>query len=383
MDKISKPKFFFVTTIPLSLWFYEGQISYFKRRFNIELVATAGENLDKIAKQENVKTHPISIKREISIIHDIVSLYRLTILFVTEKPNIVHAGTPKAGFLSMIAAWFVRVPVRIYYLHGLRYEGTVGFKRKLLIKMEQLACYLSTNIFVASKGVKKTVLKDKLTARTVNIIGKGSVNGIRTSFYNPELFNPKELKSELDIPNNTFIFGFVGRLVKDKGVNELVAAFIRLQQEYASIALLIVGGYENLSNPVNNNTKNEIKLNKHIISVGFQKDVRPYMAMMNVFLLPSYREGFGISLAEAQSMNIPAIASNISGCNEIIVHNQTGLLIEPKSVEKIYSAMKKLMVDKELYRECKLNSRENIKNKFEQQLVWKLSLEAYDQLKVS
>ena len=222
-------------------------------------------------------------------------------------------------------------------------------------------------------------MNDRISSKEIQLIRYGSINGIDSKYYSLEAINHKEIiNGKYNIPIDSFIFGFVGRIVKDKGIDELIASFSFLQKKNDNLYLLILGEFEDDLDPVSSATLQEMKKNSHIIIAGSQKDVRQYYKSMNVFILPSYREGFGLSLLEAQCMEVPCIASDISGCNEIIKNNYNGILIPPKSKLDLTVAMEKLLINRRLLGELKRNTRNNVINKYNQKLVWKASLEMYD-----
>jgi len=369
-----KNKFFIMTTIPLSLMFFKGQVGVLKKKFDIEIISSSGELLDKFRENEKVKTYPIEMKREIAFFNDLVSLFKLVKLFIKTKPKIVHSSTPKAGLLGMVASWITKVPIRIYYIHGLRYQGAEGIKRKILLTMEKLTCRFATDIFSVSFGVKDILEKDKITSKKINIIGNGSVNGIDTDYFSSDKVTDR--LENLNIKKNDFVFGFVGRVVKDKGIEELVDAFKKLEKDFSHIKLLLVGEYEKNSNPLKQSIKDEIKNNPNIITVGFQSEIRAFLKKMDIFILPSYREGFGVSLIEALSMGIPVISTNITGCNEIIQDGINGILITPKSTIELYNTMVKLLVNDESLDNMRKTTRESVK-KYAQKEVWENTLKSY------
>ncbi|MEO9021796.1 MAG: glycosyltransferase family 4 protein [Ginsengibacter sp.] len=372
-----KKKFIIITTVPVSLAFFKGQIQILKEKFEVELISSPGVNLDQMCDREKVKGHAIKMKREISVLNDIISLIQLIFTFSKLKPYIIHGSTPKAGLLSMIAGWCVQVPVRIYYLHGLRYQGTSGFKRWFLRSMEKISCFFATDIFSVSEGVRKILLKDRITRKKINLIGNGSVNGIDTNYFSPANRDIPDLKKEYKLLPSHFVFGFVGRLVSDKGINELVEAFMLVYENYSNARLLLVGNFEHELDPIKEGIKNEIFTNPKIIFVGYQTDIRPYLKMMDVFVFPSYREGFGISLMEAAAMEVPAISSDIIGCNEIIEDGFNGKLILPRSKEDLLKAMENFMEDSLLVKQMSSVSRNSIIEKYEQNRLWKETLAEY------
>lgn len=379
---MNKPKLLILTTIPLSLIFFRGQVRFLKSHFNIELVSSPGEYLETIAKEEGVKSHAIEIQREISIFKDFKSLILLWFFFLKNKPQLIHGSTPKAGLLAMIAGFFARVPVRMYYVHGLRYQGTVGFKRKMLIKFESLSCLFATHIFAVSQGVQKAMIKDSVTEKPIQIIFNGSVNGIDTVFFSPTNPSIPDLKTKFGINKNDFVYGFVGRIVRDKGIEELVNSFLDINKNYPNTKLLLIGGFEDKLDPIGNTLKEEIFTNKNIIFAGFQKDVRPFLKMMDVFVFPSYREGFGVSIMEAAAMNVPSIASDIIGCNEIIKSGYNGLLVPPKSKKELLIAMAFVLKNPDIISQMKCVCRQHVIDSYDQAKVWDATLKSYLNIKL-
>ena len=245
--------------------------------------------------------------------------------------------------------------------------------------MEKLSCFFATDIISVSYGVKK-IVEEQITSKNVIVVGSGSSNGIDTEKFIIEKYSSFELKMSLGIQEEDYVFGFVGRLVKDKGINELVNVFDKLNANYKNIKLVLVGPYEDELDPLNSLTKKKIESNKNILSVGFQKNVRSFLGVMNLFVFPSYREGFGIVLMEAGAMQIPCISSNITGCNEIILEKVTGLLIPSKNKDALYAKMEYSILNKLEMKGMGINAEQSIKKRFEQLSVWNQSLKEYNKI---
>lgn len=371
-----KKKFLIITTIPVSLYFFKGQVGKLKTVFDVEVVSSHGQGFDDFCQGEKVKGNIVKMEREISLFNDIKSLFKLIKLFRKTKPTIIHGNTPKAGFLSMIAGWITRVPNRIYCIHGLRYQGAIGFKRKLLKSMERISCKFATEVMTVSFGVKAILKEENICNKEVKIIWNGSVNGIDTNRFSPSNIDGSDLESKYKFTDEHIIFGFVGRLVKDKGINELIEAFKEVNKKYTNTRLLLVGNYES-SDPVSDHTKKEIEDNTNIIFGGWQRDIRPFLKIMDIFTFPSYREGFGLSLMEAAAMNVPAISSNITGCNEIIKDGYNGMLIPSKSVTELINAMSKVAENPQSIKKMSSVSRQYVIDKYEQKQLWEKVLEMY------
>lgn len=373
----TKKKFLIITTVPVSLFFFKGQVQILKKEFDIEVVTGPGIGFEKFCTTEKVIGHRIfGMKREISLFSDIKSLYKLIKLFRKVKPEIIHGNTPKGGLLSMIAGWVTKIPHRIYCVHGLRYQGETGLKRKLLMFLESVSCKMATEVFTVSFGVKKILKDDNIFKKNVNVIWNGSVNGIDVAHFFSEVVDESSLIKKFNIDDNNLMFGFVGRLVKDKGVNELIEAFVEINKEHNNTRLLLVGDYEE-TDPVKEETKKEIANNPNIIFAGWQTDIRSFLKIMDLFVFPSYREGFGVSLMEAAAMNVPAISSNITGCNEIIKDGYNGRLIQSKSKDDLKNTMEQFIEKPKLLDQMSSVSRQYVINKYEQKKLWNKALEKY------
>jgi len=344
------------------------------------------DELEILAREEGVVVHQVEMSRAINLIKDLISLYKLYTLFRKEKPIIVHSITPKAGLLSMLAAKLSGVPVRIHTFTGLIFPYKRGFFQKLLITIDKILCWSATNVYPEGQGVKNDLLKFKITKKPLKIIANGNVNGIDTAHFNPEIYTQQQnqvLRQQLGFHEEDCVFIFVGRLVGDKGINELVSAFKNLASTIDSrltthdSRLLLVGPFEPELDPLKPETLQEIDNNPSIIAVGFQEDVRPYLAISDALAFPSYREGFPNVVLQAGAMGLPSIVSDINGCNEIIEDGQNGLIIPPKDSDALQQAMLKLNQDPDLYQELKSNARDLITSRYEQKVVWEALLKEY------
>lgn len=374
---VRKKKFFIITTVPMSLIFFKGQLLALNKEFAITLISSPEPELLETAILNNVKSYGLAMKREISLLDDIISLLKLIIYFFKQRPDVVHGNTPKGSFLSMVASWFCRIPVRIYYVHGLRYQGTQGAKKSLLMWMEKISCFFATDIIAVSNGVKLLLLQDKITQKPITVIWNGSVNGIDLETFDADHSEIVDVRSKYGIDQTDFLFGFLGRMTGDKGINELVYAFAKISKNNLNVKLLLVGPYENNLDPLKQETLEEIHSNKSIISTGAQKDVRSFLKAMDMFVFPSYREGFGIVLMEAAAMNVPSISSDIIGCNEIISDSVNGFLISPKDENALLEKMKYCLNNRGLINSMSIKVREIISRKYEQKQLWDKTIEYY------
>ena len=379
-----------ITTVPLSLKvLLKGQLRFMASNgFDVKGVSSEGEELREVHENEGIAVEAITMSRKITPFQDLKSLWEMWNFLRKEKPQIVHTHTPKAGIIGMLAARLAGVPHRLHTVAGLPLMEAIGTKRKILNFVEKLTYSSATRVYPNSKGLYDFILQNNFTqSNKLKIIANGSSNGIDTTFFSPDQVSETEwvaLREKLNIQPDNFVFVFVGRIVSDKGINELIKAFSELQaaenNEPAGIKLLLVGGLENDLDPLNPETLAEINQNKDIISVGFQQDVRSFFAIADALVFPSYREGFPNVVMQAGAMGLPSIVSDINGCNEIIIEGENGLIIPSKNVEKLKEKMLTLAKDKNLYTKLKGNSRRMIESRYEQSVVWNALLEEYEGL---
>ncbi len=370
------------STIPTSLnIFCNGLLKELQEQYGYEIVAvsSSGSALNEIKEREGVKTIAVEMQRHISPIKDFKSLVCLIKTFRREKPTMVHSITPKAGLLSMMAAWVTRVPVRLHTFTGLVFPTATGFKQKILIFTDRLTCSCATHLVPEGEGVKNDLINYKITKKPLKVLGHGNVRGIDLEYYNPAL---PEVQTEADKihDKNVFTFVFIGRLVRDKGINELVKAFSQLNIKYPATRLLLVGPYEENLDPLSPETLAEIKNNKAIKSVGCQADVRPWLAASDLFVFPSYREGFPNVVIEAGAMSLPSIVTDINGSREIIINGTNGIIIPPREVEALQDAMERLLTNSELTLEMSSNARPLIESRYEQGYVRQCLKDYYNEI---
>ena len=380
----NKPKLIRTSTIAMSLdYLLRGQLEFLNNHYDVLAASGTDAHLENVVLREGIRVVNIPMQRAISPIKDLVTLWKLYRLFCNEKPKIVHSITPKAGLLSMTAAYFARVPIRIHTFTGLIFPSKTGIFQSLLILMDKFLCYFATNIYPEGEGVKKDLISYRITNKPLKIIANGNVNGIDTNYFDSGLFNNEKkilLRNNLGINANDFVFIFVGRLVGDKGINELVAAFKKLQNTSSlsfQLTLILVGPLELILDPLKPKTLEEINNNKNIISVGFKSDVRPYFSISNVLVFPSYREGFPNVVLQAGAMGLPCIVTDINGCNEIIEEGKNGWIIPVKDENAILNSMRNCILDRNKTTIKKSNIRNIIKKKYQQQLVWNAILTEY------
>ena len=380
-------KLFRVTTVPISVEKLLGkQLTFMNQFFDVTAISADQDYLERVGKELGVKTHSIEMTRKITPFQDLRSLWEMYAYFKKEKPEIVHSHTPKAGLIGMLAAKLAGVNIRLHTVAGLPLMESTGNKRKVLNFVEKLTYSCATKVYPNSQGLYDFILTEKLgKADKIEVIGNGSSNGIDVNNFDPNLFSQESnhhLKKQLNISQDDFVFVFVGRLVKDKGINELIGAFKNVQLSSSkTLKLLLVGPLEQDLDPLSQEILDEIQNNPDIISVGFQKDVRPYFAISNCLAFPSYREGFPNVVLQALAMGIPALVSDINGCNEIVQNNHNGLIFPSKDQASLQTCMQKIL-NPSLYNEIQSVSRTSIMM-YRQEVLWELLKKNYDSLLMS
>ena len=371
-----------ITTVPLSLEkLLEDQAQYFSQFYEVVLISSDKERLERLGKEQGVATHAIPLTRTISPFHDLRCLYQMYRFFKKETPDIVHTHTPKAGIIGMLAAFLARVPVKIHTVAGLPLMEAKGAKRALLMAVEKATYRCADWVYPNSLGLKTFIEEHQMCAsEKISVLGKGSSNGIDTNHFdaaNLSKTDLQELKDKLGIVPGDFVFCFVGRLVGDKGVNELIQAFTHLSEKYSHLKLVLVGPEEKSLDPLASKTSRQIETHPNILAQGFQKDIRPYLAISDLFVFPSYREGFPNVVLQASAMGVPSIVSNINGCNEIIRDQENGWWVPTKSTAHLIEKMEEAYTNAAKREEFKQQLRPQIIAKYERLHFWKLLKEAY------
>lgn len=363
-------------------YFIGDQFLYFNQKgYKIHVICSPSEQIENYSKEKGFSFKQVLILRSISIFQDVKSIISICNYIRKKNIDIVIGHTPKGALLSMIAAFLTRVPKRIYFRHGLVYETSTGFKRKLLISIDKLTSKLATQIVCVSPSVCRRSLEDKLNKEEKQVIlSRGTCNGVDTDRFNRssiDLSIKFELKRILNIPEDSFVIGYTGRLVRDKGIVELVDAFINLSKEYENVYLLLVGMLEK-RDALPLETIKLINDNTHIINPGLieNREIEYYYSLMDVFTLPSYREGFPTSVLEASSMELPVITTKVTGCVDSIIENKSGLFVKHSSVE-VFDAIKTFILDSSKKSEFGKAGRQYMLKYFDQKIIWECIEDLY------
>ncbi|MBF02159.1 MAG: glycosyltransferase family 1 protein [Flavobacterium sp.] len=379
---MSKKKLIRITTVPISLdKLLSGQLNYMTMFYEVIAVSSEKKYLEQVGENEKVSVFHLEMTRKITPLKDFFAILKLYFFLRKEQPQIIHSHTPKAGLVSMVAAKLARVPIRLHTVAGLPLMEAKGMKRKILVWVEKMIYFCATRVYPNSEGLHDFILNEGFCSKEkIKVIGKGSSNGINTRHFCLEkidILHRQVLKDKLKIGSEDFVFIFVGRLVTDKGINELIQAFQKIHTFFQNAKLLLVGPYETELDPLKKETVLEIENNTAIIHVGYQPDVRPYFAISNVLVFPSYREGFPNVVMQAGAMELPCIVTDINGCNEIIMSDYNGLIIPVKNANAIFEGMKLFLEDTLYYQKLKLHARKKIVENYEQETVWKAVLDEY------
>lgn len=375
---MSKIKLMRGCTVASSVGFFAGMIPQLRDAgFDVVSVSSDGPELQDVSRAGGRVT-VVEMQRHISPLRDMKSLINMIKLLRRERPNLIHSMTPKAGLICMLAAWITRVPVRIHTFTGLVFPTVTGLKKRILMATDWITCACATHVIPEGEGVKRDLLNNHITRKPIKVLGKGNCQGIdlkRFDHTDDVMAEAKKIKD-----NTRFTFIAVGRLVGDKGINELVEAFAKLNKENPATRLLLVGRYEPKLDPIRKETIKEIEENPAIEAVGQQSDVRPWLAASDCSVLASYREGFPNVVIEAGAMGLPQIVTDINGANEIIIEGQNGTIIPPRSSDELLLAMRRMISDTEWRTRQSANARPLIASRYEQSYVRRCLLDFYHEV---
>lgn len=380
------PKLVRITTAPISLnVLLPGQMKYMQEHgFEVIMVSSDGKELETVKSNEGCPHHIIPMTRRMTPFGDLRCLWLLYRFFRKEKPDIVHSHTPKAGLLVMLAAKFAGIKIRVHTVAGLRFVTTKGFSRRVLVFMEKLTGKAATHVWPNSFSMEKYIKDNKLVkASKLEVIGWGSSNGVKLSRYSPSSIRQEKLgaiKQHISYDDQLIYFLSVGRIVHDKGMDELLNAFIRIYTEYPAARLLLVGAFEDEVDPVSDKARELIKTHPGVIMAGWSDAVEYYMHLAYALVHPSHREGFPNVLLQAGAMLCPVICSRIDGNIDIAEHGTTGLIFEVKDEESLYSQLKFAIDNPALIREYAATLRRHIEEHFDQPVVHALMQKRYLQL---
>lgn len=376
---VGNKKIIRAVTVSMSVDFFSPMVKDLQQQgYEIVSVSSPGPELERL-QELGVMTIKVPMERRMSPLKDLKSLWQLIRVFRKERPYMVHSMTPKAGLLCMLAAWLTRVPRRVHTFTGLVWPTSKGLSQKILMFTDWLTCACATHVIPEGEGVKQDLQKH-ITKKSMRVLGYGNVRGVDMEKFSrrPEVMNlARELRND-----GMFTFLFVGRIARDKGVDELVAAFSRLTEQYDNVRLILVGWNENDIDPVKEETLLQIKTSPSIDFVGskYGDELLAYYVASDCFVFPSYREGFPNTVMEAGAMDLPSIVTDINGSREIIEDGKNGVIIPSMDVDALYQAMVHMMTDKESYNRYVKYARPMIADRFEQGFVRKCLYDFYEEI---
>mgnify|MGYP002785009729 CR=1 FL=1 len=379
-----KPRLLRIATVPLSLHkLLDGQMNYLQQRgWEVHSCSAFGPEIEAI-KSKGIIFHEVAMTRQITPWRDLLSLIALVRLMNKIRPTIVHTHTPKAGLLGMLASAFVRIPVRLHTVAGMPLMEATGVRAIILAMTEWITYFCAHRVYPNSHGLMRWMndrfprFKSKFL-----VIGNGSTNGIDVTYFSPSpsvLHAAHQLRKRYEWKNDTFIYLFVGRVVPDKGISELVQAFLSLRSQcQRPVKLLLVGPLETKLSPIPKKVMDIFREDADIRLVGYEEDVRPWLAVASVFVFPSYREGFPNVVMQASCMGVATIASDINGCNELLINGYSGWLVPVRSVDQLTNAMK-LAQDDDNRSLMASRAQDWVRNRYAREIIWREIEREYSQ----
>lgn len=379
------PRLVRMTTVPVSLQFLlRGQMRFMKEHgFDVTMLSSDGPEVGPLMEQEGCPHISVTLTRKITPWQDMLSLIRLVRVFRRLRPDIVHTHTPKAGLIGMWAAMLAGVPVRLHTIAGLPWMESTGLMRFILKTVEKLTALPAHRVYPNSKALLQYLHTQGIARNKMQVLGGGSSNGINSRFFSrsPELEQAATaLKNQAGLKNGGLVWIFIGRLVRDKGLGELLDAFSSIHSRYPNDQLWLLGNEEQDLDPLDDHHRKLLHEHPAVRCWGFQPDVRPYLAAAEVLVFPSYREGFPNVPMQAGAMGCALILSDINGCNEIVDHGTNGLLVPVKQKQALEQAMQELRSNEQLRRTLASAIREKIVKRFDQETLWYIILAEYQGL---
>ena len=399
-----KKKIIQAMTVDLSLRFFLGMYNQLSDDYEVVYVGSKTNEGEAYVLPKGARFIDLYMERHISLWQDLKSLINLIRLFHKEKPYMVHSITPKAGLLCMMAARVCGVPIRVHTFTGLIWPTAVGLKKKILMLTDRITCFCATHIIPEGEGVRNDLLDNGITHKPIKVLGYGNLSGIDMVRFSrrPEVV----AKADELYDKNCFTFLFVGRIVGDKGINELIEAFTRLQSKYKNVRLWLIGWFEDNLNPISDTTRRIIKENDSIVALyeKFDDELLAYYAASDCYVFPSYREGFPNTVLEAGALGLPSIVTDINGSREIITDKRNydpnaisspdndrlsdetmkihdnGIVVPSKNVDDLFRAMELMYNNEALRKKMASNARDMIESRFERKFVNSCLLDFYKTL---
>jgi len=362
-----------------------GQPKYMSEHgFDVTMISSDGWELPGVIALEGCPHIKINMSRKLSPVADTISIIKLYRLFRKLKPHIIHSENLKANLCGPIAGYLAGVPVRIQTMAGLVSPTKKGLKGWLIRQAEILSFKFATDVWPNSHKSMEYMINTKMVKPSkTTVIGRGSTNGIDLERFNLNAILPsrlEEIKKTVDFNESDQILVFAGRMVRDKGVNELVAAFERLQKEFPNAKLVLLGPQEADLDPLEPSTITGIEKNKRIVHIDWTDEVEYYLAISTLFVFPSYREGFPNVIMQAGAMKCPVVCSDIVGNNEIVTHNVNGILHKSQDEDALYEAVVFALNNYEYMKQMAVNLHHDMVTYYDRYALYELYIKHYKEL---
>jgi glycosyltransferase involved in cell wall biosynthesis len=374
-----------VTTVPESLEFFRGQLDYMKARgLAVRAMTSPGPDLERFAAELDIPIDPVAMPRRVTPYADILAVRAMHRLLRRHRPAIAHAHTPKGGLLGLVAAVAADIPVRIYHMRGLPFTTAAGWTQRLLRLTERVSCRLAHQVLAVSDSVRAAAVQEGICdPARIKVLGRGSGNGVDAAGrFDPDAVGlqvRRQTRARLGIGEDALVVGFVGRLVRDKGLVELAAAWRSIRDTSPTAHLLLIGPFES-RDPVPSETRLALGADRHVHLVGTVLDMPPGYAAMDVVVLPTYREGFPNVLLEAAAMRLPVVATRVTGCVDAVDEDRTGMLVPPRDASALARALQTYLRDPALRRDHGGAGRDRVLSQFRPEAIWRALYFEYHRL---
>jgi len=380
------PKLIRITTSPLSLHsLLSNQMKYMKEHdFEVIMVSSEGKEWPDLLANEKCRHAIVPMTRQITPFKDLVSLWRLYRLFKKEQPDIVHSHTPKAGLLAMLAAKLAGIDIRIHTIAGLRFMTAAGMKRKVLVFMEKLTAKAAHHVWPNSFSLLNYIKKHRLVNESkLKVMGYGSSNGVNLQRYSVSALREEKLATIKQLvkydPQYRYLLN-MGRIVRDKGIDEVLKTFSIVQKEDSSLKLIVLGAFEDELDPISDEARNILKNHPAVIHIDWSDDVEYFMHIAHLLIHASYREGFPNTLLQAGAMLCPIICTEIEGSIDIVTHGETGLIFKPGNAADLLDKLRYALVHENEMKGFAQNLRKKVEEKFSQQYLHECIRQQYVEL---
>jgi lipopolysaccharide/colanic/teichoic acid biosynthesis glycosyltransferase/glycosyltransferase involved in cell wall biosynthesis len=370
-----------VTTVSMTLPFLAGQVRFLRERgHDVHLVCCPDAFLEEVQASTGARCHGVAMTRHISPLSDCRALWRLFRLFRSIRPDVVHAHTPKGGMLGVIAARLARVPAVVYTIHGLPFATATGVRRALLKATELVSCRLADRVFCVSSSMRSLAIAGKVTdEQKLSVLAHGSVGGVDACRrFNPALRAAEgaDWRAANNVPDDAVVATFIGRLTRDKGVLELEQAWQQVRTVDASVHLVIAGPLDSFESEIVQALE-RLEADPHVHLIGLNWDTPPILAASDLVVLPTYREGFPVTLLEAAAMALPVVATAVPGCTDAVIPGVTGTLVAPRNADALAQAIRSYLGDPALRTAHGAAARSRVVRDFRPEQISNETLAAY------